>query len=220
MSDVTGTLASNDQALASLITHLGNVMGDFDATLAGNEANFHTTIVTLDPLLSQLNGTLTLVYADSKVMIGQINTNNRVLQPELISATSQTDGNGNILRQFFVLYPACDQPGNGQCQTGTGAAPAALPALPSLPSLPKLPLPTCLPTPSVPKLTTPTISPCPSLLSPSAAPSVPCMPATPKPPKLPTPTPSLSLCPSLPGLPLPVGAIPDWLSLLLSGAAQ
>jgi hypothetical protein len=72
----------------------------------------------------------------------------------------------------------------------------------------------------VPKLTTPTISPCPSLLSPSAAPSVPCMPATPKPPKLPTPTPSLSLCPSLPGLPLPVGAIPDWLSLLLSGAAQ
>src|SRR5437870_40110 len=48
MSDVTGTLARNDQALASLIAHLGNVMGDFDATLNGNEKNFHTTIVTLD----------------------------------------------------------------------------------------------------------------------------------------------------------------------------
>src|SRR5205807_438615 len=118
MSDVTGTLARNDQALASLIAHLGNVMGDFDATLNGNEKNFHTTIVTLDPLLNQLNGTLAIVYSDSQYAIGQINTNNRQLQPELVSAVSQPDGAGHhILRQFFVVYPACDQPNNPQCQT-------------------------------------------------------------------------------------------------------
>src|SRR5207248_1969751 len=63
MGDVTGTLAQNDKALAALLTHLGNVMGDFDATLAGNEQNFHTTVVTLDPLLTELNGTLTIVAA-------------------------------------------------------------------------------------------------------------------------------------------------------------
>ena len=227
MSDVTGTLASNDRALAALITHLGNVMGDFNATLAGNEKNFHTTIVTLDPLLSQLNGTLTLVYGDSQMMIGQINTNNRVLQPELVSATSITDGDGNILRQFFVAdaqASACDpadgKPSSG-CQTGAGtASQAPVLVIPALPTLPKLPLPKCLATPTPPKVPTPTVSPlpCPSL-TPSATPTIPCMP-TPTPPKLPTPSPSLSLCPSVPGVSLPLGSLPDWLSLLLSGGGQ
>src|SRR5205823_4086226 len=131
MSDVTGTLAKNDRALASLLTHLGNVMGDFDATLNGNAQNFHTTIVTLHPL----------------------------------------------------------------------------------PSLPSLPLPKCLKTPTPPA---PTLSPlpCPSV-SPPAVPTVPCAPATPTPPKLPVPTPTPSLCPSLPGLSLPLGALPGWLMLLL-----
>jgi len=222
MSDVTGTLARNDQALASLIAHLGNVMGDFDATLNGNEKNFHTTIVTLDPLLNQLNGTLAIVYSDSQYAIGQINTNNRQLQPELVSAVSQPDGAGHhILRQFFVVYPACDQPNNPQCQTGAGAAPPSS-AVPVAPALPTLPLPKCLPTPTPPKLTTPTVSPlpCPSVSAPSAAPSIPCMPATPKPPKLPTPTPSLTLCPSLPAVSVPgLSAVPDWLLALLFGGA-
>jgi virulence factor Mce-like protein len=219
MGDVTGTLARNDRALAALIAHLGNVMGDFDATLAGNEQNFHTTIVTLDPLLTQLNGTLAIVAADTHASIAAINTNNRVLQPELVSAVSQTDAAGeHLLRQYYVVNPACDevsaQP-NPQCQTGTGQAPPAA-TLPALPSPPSLPLPKCLPTPTPPKLPTPTLAPlpCPSI-SPPALPTVPCMPATPK-PALPTPTPSPSLCPSLPGLPL--GALPDWLSLLLFGA--
>jgi hypothetical protein len=34
-------------------------------------------------------------------------------------------------------------------------------------------------------------------------------------PKLPVPTPSPSLCPSLPGVSLPLGMLPDWLMLLL-----
>jgi len=192
MGDVTGTLAQNDQALAALLTHLGNVMGDFDATLAGNEQNFHTTIVTLDPLLTELNGTLSIVAADTHSSIGAINTNNRVLQPELVSAVSQTDAAGqHLLRQYYVVNPACDQVSaqpNPQCQTGVGQAPqnVTLPALPSLPSLPSLPK--CLPTPS--------------------------------PPKLPTPSPSLSLCPSVPGLVPPLGILPDWLSILLYGAPQ
>lgn len=222
MSDVTGTLASNDQALAALITHLGNVMGDFDATLNGNEKNFHTTIVTLDPLLGQLNGTLAIVYADSQMAIGQINTNNRVLQPETLSAVQQSDGAGHhILREFLVLYPACDQSAkNSACQTGVAQAPSqSSAASPTLPSLPKLPLPTCLPTPTPPKLPTPTLppTPCPSI-SPPVSPSVPCMPATPPAPKLPTPTPSVSLCPSLPGVSIPpLGTLPDWLTILLFG---
>ena len=225
MSDVTGTLANNDQALAALIAHLGNVMGDFDATLAGNEQNFHTTIVTLDPLLGQLNGTLAIVYGDSTFAIGQINTNNRILQPETLNAVQQTDGEGHhILRQFLVASEnaVCDQPNkNPSCQTGVGQPPAQA-AVPNLPSLPRLPLPTCLPTPTPPKLTTPTPvpTPCPSL-TPPVSPTVPCMPPTPTPPKVPTPTPSVSICPSVPGLSIPpLGVLPDWLSILLFGAPQ
>ena len=223
MSNVTGTLASNDKALNSLLLHLGNVMGDFNATLNGNEQNFHTTVVTLDPLLSQLNGTLAIVYSDSQFSIGQINTNNRQLQPELVNATSQTDGSGqHLLRQYFVGNLACDQ-GSASCQTGVGQAPSSAAAT-SLPALPTLPtLPRCLPTPKPPKLPTPppTPTPCPSLVAPTALPSVPCMPATPTPPKLPTPSPSLSLCPSLPGVSVPsLGAFPAWLILLLFGGGQ
>jgi virulence factor Mce-like protein len=224
MGDVTGTLARNDQALAALLTHLGNVMGDFDATLAGNEQNFHTIVVTLDPLLTQLNGTLTIVAADTHSSIAAINTNNRVLQPELVSAVSQTDAAGqHLLRQYYVVNPACDQvsaQANPQCQTGTGPVPQNI-APPALPSLPSLPLPKCIPTPSPPKLPTPTISPlpCPTISAPPI-PTPPCVPASPKPPKLPTPSPSLSLCPSVPGLAPPLGMLPDWLSILLFGAPQ
>jgi phospholipid/cholesterol/gamma-HCH transport system substrate-binding protein len=227
MSDVTGTLATNDQALAALITHLGNVMADFDATLAGNEKNFHTTVVTLDPLLTQLNATLAIVYADTESSIAQINTNNRVLQPELVSAVSTTDGTGHLLRQFLVasMLP-CDQPNANASQCHSSGpqpgAPSPAQSGPVLPSLPSLPLPSCIPTPTPPKLATPTLSPlpCPSV-TPSATPKVPCMPPTPTPPKLPTSSPSLSLCPSLPGVWLPpLGSIPDWLNILLSGAPQ
>ena len=186
-SQVTGTLAENDQALASLIAHLGNVMGDFNATLAGNEKNLHDTVVALDPLLGQLNGTLSIVYTDLHGNLAQINTNTNVLTPESVSAVSQpgSDGQGNVLRQLFVLHPDCGTPGSS-CQTGPAQSqPNVL--TPALPSLPSLPL--CIPTPSPPKLPTPSLPalPCPSVSAP-ALPTPSCMPATPKPPKLPTPS--------------------------------
>ena len=214
-SQVTGTLADNDRALAGLIAHLGNVMGDFNATLAGNEKNLHDTVVSLDPLLGQLNGTLSIVYTDLHGSLAQINTNTNVLTPESVSAVSQpgTDGQGNVLRQLFVLQPDCGTPGSS-CQTGPAQSqPLLAPVLPSLPSLPL-----CLPTPSPPKLPTPSLPalPCPSISAP-ALPTPSCMPATPKPPKLPTP--SVSVCPSVPGVLIPtlppLGVIPDWLQLLL-----
>jgi len=198
-------------------------MGDFDATLAGNEQNLHTIVVTLDPLLVELNGTLSIVASDTHGSIGAINTNNRVLQPELVSAVSQTDAAGqHLLRQYYVVNPACDQVNvqpNPQCQTGVGQAPQNV-TPPTLPSLPSLPLPKCLPTPSPPRLPTPTLSPlpCPTI-SPPAVPTPPCVPAPPL-PKVPTPSPSLSVCPSVPGLVPPLGILPDWLSILLFGAPQ
>ncbi|MDQ6883002.1 MAG: MCE family protein [Candidatus Dormibacteraeota bacterium] len=215
-SDVTGTLAQNDAALAALIRHLGNVMGDFDATLAGNEANLHTTVVTLDPLLGQLNSAAAIIYTDLHGSLAQINENTTVLTPESVSAVSQpgTDGQGNVLRQLFVLEGNCDTP-SAKCQTGPAAAQPNV-VLPALPALPSLPL--CLPTPSPPKLSTPSIPPltCPSISAPPL-PTPSCLPATPKPPKLPTPSPVA--CPSLPGLPgatlPPLGVVPDWLRLLL-----
>lgn len=223
MDQVTGTLAQNDQALASLISHLGTVMTDFDATLNGNERNLHDTVVALDPLLTRLNGTMALVYTDLHGSLAQINTNTSQLTPESVSAVSQpgTDGQGNVLRQYYVVNGACDkvnsQP-DPQCQSGA-AAPQPGIATPALPTLPSLPLPRCLPTPSPPTLPTPSIPPlpCPKV-SPTPLPTPPCMPASPKPPPLPTPSPSL-LCPSLPGIGLPpLGAIPDWLLILLGGA--
>jgi virulence factor Mce-like protein len=219
MDTVTGTLAKNDRALASLITHLGNVMADFDATLKGNERNLHDTVVSLDPLLSQLNGTLAIVYTDLHGNLAQINANTNLLTPETVSAVSQpgTDGQGNVLRQFYVVNGACDkinpQP-DPACQSGVGGPQRGIrtPSLPSLPTLPR-----CIPTPSPPRLVTPSISPlpCPSV-SPPVQPTVPCVPPTPTPPKLPSTTPTPSLCPSVPGVGLPpLGEIPDWLLLLL-----
>jgi phospholipid/cholesterol/gamma-HCH transport system substrate-binding protein len=215
-SQVTGTLAENDKALASLIAHLGNVMGDFNATLAGNEKNLHDTVVSLDPLLGQLNGTLAIVYTDLHGSLAQINANTNVLTPESVSAVSQpgSDGQGNVLRQLFVLQPDCGTAGS-TCQTGTAQSQPNVLA-PVLPSLPNLPL--CIPTPSPPKLPTPSLPalPCPSI-SPPALPTPSCMPPTPKPPKLPTP--STSVCATTPGLSVPtlppIGVIPDWLQLLL-----
>jgi len=102
-------------------------MGDFDATLAGNEQNFRTTIVTLDPLLTQLNGTLGLVYADTQSSIAAINTNNRCSSPSWSARLPDRRAGNNLLRHTSSSTPL--RPGqrtpNPQCQSGTGQAPPA-----------------------------------------------------------------------------------------------
>lgn len=224
MDVVTGTLARNDQALASLVLHLGNVMGEFDATLSGNEKNLRQTVLGLDPLVSQLDETLTLVYGDLHGSLSAINMNTTVLTPETLSAVSQpgTDGGGNVLREYYVLNAGCDQvntqSANPQCQSG---ASASLPniALPK-PSLP--PVTGCVPAlPSPPPIPTPSLSPlpCPSISATALPSGSPCVPLPPTPSPKPLPTPSVSVCPSLPALPGIVGEDPDWLRLLLGGPA-
>src|SRR5206468_8113904 len=105
----------------------------------------------------------------------------RLLQPELVSAVSQTDAAGDhLLRDDLVGNPACDQVSaqrNPGCQTGVGQPPAA-PTAPALPSLPSLPLPKCLKAPTPPPAPAPTLSPLPfPSVSPPAVPTVPCTPA-------------------------------------------
>jgi hypothetical protein len=201
-------------------------MHDFDATLNGNELAFHDTVVTLNPLLAQLNATLAIVYADTHGNLAALNANTDVLSPEVTSAVSQpgTDGQGNVLRQYLVVNNACSHvtaKPDPACKTG--AAPPQSNAAPPQLNLPLLNLPflnlpqlqQCLPKPSVPALPTPSLKPlpCPSISAlPTPSPCVP-LPSTPTPRPLPVPTPSPSLCPSLPGL--PIGAQPDWLRLLL-----
>jgi virulence factor Mce-like protein len=203
-ADVTGTLASQDQQLTALIYHLTNTMNDFDATLNGNEENFHTTITTLDPLVTvQLVPTLTTVNGYTHPNIGNLQTGLSVLIPEIGSAISQRDANGNYLRQYLVMdncYDTITPPGQscGATTTPNGAVQAPSVTAPSTacptPPLPKLPTPT--PLPSVCPLPTPTPLPTPAL---------PCGPSpSPTPHKSPSPAPSLPIpCPSLPAATLP-----------------
>ena len=231
MDDVMGTLAAHDRALASLILHLGNVSGDFNATLNGNEGNLRQTVITLNPLVSQLTTTLGISAADLHANLGAINANTTQFMPEAGccdgGATTDSDSEGNYLRELLIICPGYQTVNSkpspsclGAGRTGpTGAAPVQPGALPA-PSLPALP--SCvprLPTPSPPP--TPKISPtvCPSVsVPPLPVPSSPCLPSappTPKPTKLP------SVCPSLPGVPgglpsLPGAAsMPDWMQLVL-----
>jgi virulence factor Mce-like protein len=227
MNDVTGTLAARDRTLQALILHLGIVMGDFDATLQGNEQNLRQTALTLDPLVAQLNATLGYVAPDLHGSLNAINANTNQLTPAAGccdgGALSQpgTDGQGNVLRELLVPNQACattsSTPTPG-CSSSTG--PAAPPASGlTLPQLQQLPL--CLPTPPpVRPVPTPTLSPlvCPSVSPPGPVPLPSCMPVPTPTPKLP-PTPTA--CPSLPTLPTlpPLGMDPDWLRLLIGGVA-
>ena len=217
-NDVNKTMADHDVALTRFLTHFANVMGDFDATLNGNEQNFHDTVVTLDPLVGDLNNTLGLVYAYYHNDKGPLTDATVKLLPEVSSAidgrpenncpvrdppyTGQAcDANGNYLRQKVVLN--CQLDNNCPTPSGQQSAQPAQPAPPPPPSgRPATPnvTPCPLPTPSVtPPPGVP--SPCPSI-SPVPKPS-PCVPLpTPSPPAG-TPTPSPPNCPTPPAVPAP-----------------
>ena len=209
-ADVTGTLASQDEQLTALIYHLTNTMNDFDATLNGNEQNFHTTITTLDPLVTvQLVPTLTTVNGYTHPNIGNLKTGLSILIPEIGSAISQRDANGNYLRQYLVMdncYDSINKTPNASCSGPSAPAQAPSVTAPTVcPPTPKLtPLPTPTPLPSVCPLPTPTPLPIPGL---------PCgRSPSPSPGGKPLPSPSLPIpCPSL-----PIGALPQPLTGLVS----
>jgi virulence factor Mce-like protein len=151
-NDVNGRMADQNAALAGLIRHLGNLMGDFNVTLAGNETNLHQTVVLLDPLIGQVNVAFGTTDGYLGANMADLENGFARMTPEGESAIHQKDANGNYLRQFLVADPACDkinspkpdpQCGNG---TSTSTSNSAGPAVP--PSAGPNPAPTPVPTPA------------------------------------------------------------------------
>ncbi len=106
---VNARLADQDAALAQLIHHLADLMTDFNQTLDGNEDNLHQTVVQLDPLLGQLNVATGAIDAYLGPSLPAIADEIGRLGPEGESAIHQRDANGNYLRQYLVVDPACDK---------------------------------------------------------------------------------------------------------------
>jgi virulence factor Mce-like protein len=120
-NDVNNRVADQNAALAGLIHHLADLMTDFNLTLTGNETNLHQTVVLLDPLIGQLNVTFGTTDGYLSANLGNLEAGFSQLSPEGESAIHQKDANGNYLRQYLVVDPACDQQNqsfNSQCGTG------------------------------------------------------------------------------------------------------
>jgi len=199
---VAGTLAGSDRALDELLRHLARTAQDFDETLDGNEGNLREAVVTLDPFLTQLNGTLATTYPYVHGQTAELEAAFDLLLPSVGSAIAQRDAGGNYLRQFVVVDTCYDAMSSTRANPATGqgcvanlssgvAAPVAAPAAAKPAALPR-PRPTLPPCP-VPSVSPPPLpSPLPSL---QPCPSIPpCLPLTPTP--APTPGPTPSPCPS------------------------
>lgn len=104
---VTETLARNDASLDDLLVHLASVSQDTSQTLQGNQASLRTTIERLNPLLAQLNPQLTTAAGYLVQASPALQAEFKYLTPEVASAISQQDANGNYLRQFVVVN-TCD----------------------------------------------------------------------------------------------------------------
>ncbi|HEY8738972.1 MAG TPA: MlaD family protein [Candidatus Dormibacteraeota bacterium] len=157
-NDVNARVADQNAALAGLIRHLGNLMGDFNLTLAGNEGNLHQTVVLLDPLIGQVNVTFGTTDGYLSPNLGNLEAGFNQLSPEGESAIHQKDANGNYLRQYLVADPACDQinktydPQCGNGSSSSSSPPGAAPPGGSPPAVPgpgggpiPTPVPTCDP---------------------------------------------------------------------------
>lgn len=212
---VEGTLAANNQDLSGLIYHLANDMNDFDSTLNGEEGNFHDTVTTFDPFLIQLNGTLGVVYPYLHDNLGSLETGLNTLIPEIGSAISEQDANGNYLRQFLVSDCRYDSVQQANQPNGCPPNPSAgAPAATSQPGLPRVTAPKATPKPSL----CPTLPPTPKLpppptpvptLAPCPTPLPPCVPIPGVPTPTPVPTASPGTCLPEQGNPLnPPGAVP------------
>jgi virulence factor Mce-like protein len=147
-NDVNGRVADQNASLAALIRHLGNLMGDFNVTLAGNETNLHQTVVLLDPLVGQINVTFGTTDGYLSGNVGNVQSGFAQMAPYGESAIHQKDANGNYLRQYLVADPACDKLNNPkpdpQCGTGAPNSPAtsSAAATPAGPTTGTAPAPT------------------------------------------------------------------------------
>ena len=207
---VTGTVAGQDQSLQGLIVHLAGTMGSFDSTLNGEEGNFHSSVVAYDPFQKQLGTTLGTVYPYLHGNLGVLQQGINVLLPEIGSAISQTDANGNYLRQYLIndgCYDSInskpsDPQASNDCAPGSAANAPAPPAPPSGgPTAPRgsipgrngaCPTPSPTPTAATRPTPTPTEGPCPTPLPP-------CLPIPGLPTPTPIPTPSIGTCIPVPG---------------------
>jgi hypothetical protein len=97
-------------------------MNDFNITLTGNETNLHQTVVLLDPLIGQINVAFGTTDDYLAANSGDLMNGFAQMAPEGESAIHQKDANGNYLRQYLVIDPACDQINktyDPQCGNGT-----------------------------------------------------------------------------------------------------
>jgi virulence factor Mce-like protein len=212
LARVSDTLAGSDRALDELLVHLARTSQDFDESLNGNEQNLHQVVVTLDPFLVQLNGTLATTYPYVHGQTEEFRRTADELIPYIGSAIAQKDAGGNYLRQYAVVDTCYDQMSGTRANPATGqgclvnvsaggpapAAPSSAPAPstggpapgPARPARPgSTPAPCPLPSPPVSPPPLPLPSPLPSLL-PCPSP-LPCLPGAPAPRPTPSPSPCL-----------------------------
>jgi virulence factor Mce-like protein len=156
---VTGTLAENDQHLDSILVHLAATTEDIDQTLEGNEANLHRTVVTLDPLVGQVNDNFAITGRYVRESNQPLKDGFNYLIPYIGSAVSQRDANGHYLREFLVLDTCYDLQSSQRSRQTSGCL---LPAFGSTPSLPAATqLPKALTKPLLPPSPTPRVTPSP-----------------------------------------------------------
>lgn len=240
--EVNGTLAANDKDLQGVITHLGNVMYDFDHTLNGEEGNFHQSIVTFDPFLGALNRNLGTTYGYLHSNLDVLQQGINVLIPYVGSAVSISDANGNYLRQYLVADDCYDSinstPSDPKAGCGPSRSAPKPPSADSGPALPSLPAPSgrsqgparaggLCPSPSPSPSSTPTPTPTPSAsIGPCPTPLLPCIPIPGLPTPTPVPTPPAGSClpipggvnpPAVPGLP---AVVPTALPSMITDLAK
>lgn len=228
---VTETLAGNDARLDDLLVHLASVSKDTSQTLQGNQANLRTTIERLDPLLGQLNPQLTTTAGYFIQASPSLQAEIKYLTPEVVSAISQQDANGNYLRQYVIVNTCYDTIASTPAKSKKGSAtenclvplitglvgpaprhPASGKTRPAPPNAagPGSHCPSPIPTPSV---SLPVTVPSPSLPVPSASgkacpkpPPPGCGTPTPTPTPRPTPSPTCHSSASGSGGPIPIPA--------------
>lgn len=118
---VTETLARNDASLDDLLVHLASVSQDTSQTLQGNQANLRATIERLDPLLGQLNPQLTTTAGYFVQASPSLQAEIKYLTPEVVSAISQQDANGNYLRQYVIVNTCYDTIATTPAQSKKGS---------------------------------------------------------------------------------------------------